>query len=76
MICELFYLFKLFLLLQGTKTCAVGELPWRLTVIMCIILHMYGEFAAAQFWYEFIEELRFRWNKSLRLLGYVIDAYK
>lgn len=53
------------------KTCAVGELPWRLSSIMCIIISNYGEYAAAQFWYEFIEELRFRWEKCLKLLGLV-----
>ncbi len=53
------------------KTCAVGELPWRLSIIMCLIIYLYGENAAAQFWYEFVEELRFRWEKCVRLLGLV-----
>lgn len=53
------------------KTCDIGELPWRLSSIMCIIISNYGEYAAAQFWYEFIEELRFRWEKCLKLLGLV-----
>ena len=52
------------------KTCLVDELPWRLSIIMCVIVHSYGEYAAAQFWYEFTQELRFRWDKSLKIPGY------
>ncbi|XP_031828496.1 RAB3 GTPase activating protein subunit 1 isoform X2 [Nomia melanderi] len=55
---------------KGVKTCAMDSLVWRLAVVAAHCTHNLGGIAAlAQLWYEFVQEIRFRWERSILIPG-------
>ncbi|KAK9888460.1 hypothetical protein WA026_000709 [Henosepilachna vigintioctopunctata] len=55
---------------RGFKTCPHDSLLWRFAVISAILQHTGGGFRAfAQLWYEFIQEMRYRWDKNIIISG-------
>ncbi|CAG2058808.1 unnamed protein product, partial [Timema podura] len=57
-------------LLTGLKSAPVDGLVWRLAVVMSHVVHtLGGAKAAAHLWYEFAQELRFRWEKDIAVPG-------
>lgn len=55
---------------KGYKTCNVDSLPWRLSIVMAHCLQSLGGLKAfAHVWYEFVQEMRYRWEKSLPVPG-------
>lgn len=57
-------------LCNGFKTCGVDSLVWRLAIVLAQALHnLGGGRAMAHLWYEFTQEMRYRWEKSIVLPG-------
>ncbi|XP_056631397.1 rab3 GTPase-activating protein catalytic subunit [Diorhabda sublineata] len=55
---------------KGYKTCNVDSLPWRLSIVLAHCLQSLGGLKAfAHIWYEFVQEMRYRWEKSLPIPG-------
>ncbi|XP_076283698.1 RAB3 GTPase activating protein subunit 1 [Lasioglossum baleicum] len=55
---------------RGLKTCAMDSLVWRLAIVAAHCTYNLGGAAAlAQLWYEFVQEIRFRWEKSILIPG-------
>lgn len=55
---------------RGIKTCALDSLVWRLSIVAShCAYNLGGVNALAQLWHEFIQELRFRWEKCIPLPG-------
>ncbi|KAL7300905.1 hypothetical protein TKK_0006457 [Trichogramma kaykai] len=55
---------------RGIKTCAVDSLVWRLAVVAAhCAYNLGGQAAMAQLWHEFVQEVRFRWEKGIMLPG-------
>ncbi|KZC08463.1 Rab3 GTPase-activating protein catalytic subunit [Dufourea novaeangliae] len=55
---------------KGVKTCAMDSLVWRLSVVAAHCTHnLGGVVALAQLWYEFVQEIRFRWERSILIPG-------
>lgn len=55
---------------KGVKTCAMDSLVWRLAVVAAHCTHNLGGAAAlAQLWYEFVQEIRFRWERNILISG-------
>ncbi|XP_030764613.1 rab3 GTPase-activating protein catalytic subunit-like [Sitophilus oryzae] len=55
---------------KGFKTCAEDLLPWRLAIVLSHCLQSLGGLKAfCQLWYEFVQEMRYRWEKSTMILG-------
>ncbi|XP_054281898.1 rab3 GTPase-activating protein catalytic subunit isoform X2 [Macrosteles quadrilineatus] len=56
----------------GMKTAPVDSLVWRLSVVMSHATHTLGGVkAAAHLWFEFCQELRFRWERAVPIPGVV-----
>ncbi|KAJ4436008.1 hypothetical protein ANN_18632 [Periplaneta americana] len=54
----------------GLKSAPVDGLVWRLAVVMSHVVHTLGGVrAAAHLWYEFTQEMRFRWEKGITVPG-------
>ncbi|XP_017758239.1 PREDICTED: rab3 GTPase-activating protein catalytic subunit isoform X2 [Eufriesea mexicana] len=55
---------------KGVKTCAMDSLVWRLAIVAAHCSYNLGGAAAlAQLWYEFVQEIRFRWERSILIPG-------
>ncbi|XP_019887701.2 rab3 GTPase-activating protein catalytic subunit isoform X2 [Ooceraea biroi] len=55
---------------KGVKTCATDSLVWRLSVVAAHCTHnLGGVMALAQLWHEFVQEIRFRWEKTIFVPG-------
>lgn len=55
---------------RGVKTCAPDSLIWRLSIIAAHCAHNLGGAAAlAQLWHEFLQEVRFRWERCVKIPG-------
>ena len=52
------------------KSAPVGGLIWRLAIVMSHVVHtMGGVKAAAHLWYEFTQEMRYRWENGYTIPG-------
>lgn len=57
-------------LCRGFKTCKPDSLVWRLAIILAQALHnLGGSRALAHLWYEFTQEMRYRWEKTISIPG-------
>ncbi|XP_018562940.1 rab3 GTPase-activating protein catalytic subunit-like [Anoplophora glabripennis] len=55
---------------KGFKTCIVDSLTWRLSIVLAHALQSLGGIRAfAHVWYEFVQEMRYRWEKSMPIPG-------
>lgn len=55
---------------RGVKTCALEGLVWRLAIVAAHCAHnLGGAVALAQLWHEFVQEIRFRWERSILIPG-------
>ncbi|KAJ8979497.1 hypothetical protein NQ317_007680 [Molorchus minor] len=55
---------------KGFKTCGVDSLPWRLSIVLAHSLQSLGGVTAlSHIWYEFVQEMRYRWEKSMLIPG-------
>ncbi|KYM94324.1 PREDICTED: rab3 GTPase-activating protein catalytic subunit isoform X1 [Cyphomyrmex costatus] len=55
---------------KGVKTCTMDSLVWRLSVVAAHCTHnLGGATALAQLWHEFVQEIRFRWEKNVLIPG-------
>lgn len=55
---------------KGFKTCSPDSLVWRLSIILTHCLQSLGGLRAfAHIWYEFVQEMRYRWEKSMPIPG-------
>ncbi|KAG5330920.1 RB3GP protein, partial [Acromyrmex heyeri] len=55
---------------KGVKTCTMDSLVWRLSVVAAHCTHnLGGATALAQLWHEFVQEIRFRWEKNILIPG-------
>ncbi|XP_076631744.1 RAB3 GTPase activating protein subunit 1 isoform X1 [Colletes latitarsis] len=55
---------------KGVKTCPMDSLIWRLSIVAAHCTHsLGGESALAQLWYEFVQEIRFRWERNILIPG-------
>ncbi|CAH0392775.1 unnamed protein product [Bemisia tabaci] len=56
--------------LNGFKSAPSDSLVWRLATVMCHAAHsLGGAKAVAHLWYEFTQELRFRWERCIFIPG-------
>ncbi|KAK6623726.1 hypothetical protein RUM43_009579 [Polyplax serrata] len=56
--------------LTGMKSAPYDGLLWRLATAMSHVIHAMGGLrAAAYFWYEFTQELRYRWENGILIQG-------
>ncbi|KAI5736414.1 hypothetical protein M8J76_002939 [Diaphorina citri] len=56
--------------LSGLKSCPPDGLVWRLAICSSHALYsMGGAKSFAHVWFEFVQELRYRWENSLRIPG-------
>lgn len=54
----------------GLKSAPVDGLIWRLAVVMSHVVHALGDVrAAAHLWYEFTQEMRYRWENGITIPG-------
>lgn len=54
----------------GLKSATVDGLIWRLAVVMSHVVHALGGVkSAAHLWYEFTQEMRYRWEKGIAIPG-------
>ncbi|XP_050306543.1 rab3 GTPase-activating protein catalytic subunit [Anthonomus grandis grandis] len=55
---------------KGFKTCNEDSLIWRLSVVLCHTLQSLGGIKAfCHIWYEFVQEMRYRWEKGMMIPG-------
>ncbi|CAH2001631.1 unnamed protein product [Acanthoscelides obtectus] len=55
---------------KGFKTCTKDSLTWRLSIVLTHALQSLGGVkAVAHIWYEFVQEMRYRWEKSMPIPG-------
>lgn len=55
---------------KGVRTSAVDSLVWRLAIVAAHCAHnLGGALALAHLWHEFVEEIRFRWEKNILIPG-------
>ncbi|XP_066597838.1 rab3 GTPase-activating protein catalytic subunit [Prorops nasuta] len=55
---------------KGVKTCAKDSLLWRLAIVAAHCSHsLGGPGALAQVWFEFVQEIRFRWERNILIPG-------
>lgn len=56
--------------LNGMKSAPYDSLTWRLAILMSHVVHSLGGIrSAAHLWYEFTQELRYRWENSTLIPG-------
>ncbi|KAI4464157.1 rab3 gtpase-activating protein catalytic subunit [Holotrichia oblita] len=57
-------------LFRGYKTCSYDSLVWRLAIVLAQAAEsLGGTKALAHLWYEFSQEMRYRWEKSYLIPG-------
>ncbi|KAF5298392.1 hypothetical protein FQR65_LT01170 [Abscondita terminalis] len=55
---------------KGFKTCKENSLPWRISIMFVQALGtLGGPKAAAHLWFEFAQEMRYRWENSILIPG-------
>ncbi|XP_076667332.1 RAB3 GTPase activating protein subunit 1 isoform X2 [Andrena cerasifolii] len=55
---------------KGVKTCAMDSLVWRFAIVAAHCTHNLGGMSAlAQLWYEFVQEIRYRWETNILIPG-------
>lgn len=55
---------------RGYKTCGYDSLVWRLAIVLAQAAEsLGGTKALAHLWYEFSQEMRYRWEKSYLIPG-------
>ncbi|XP_076245852.1 RAB3 GTPase activating protein subunit 1 isoform X2 [Calliopsis andreniformis] len=55
---------------KGVKTCAMDSLVWRFAIVAAHCTHNLGGISAlAQLWYEFVQEIRYRWETNILIPG-------
>lgn len=55
---------------RGLKTCPVDSLVWRLSVILAqAMVSLGGVKTVAYIWHEFVQEMRYRWEKCISIPG-------
>ncbi|XP_045471865.1 rab3 GTPase-activating protein catalytic subunit [Harmonia axyridis] len=54
---------------KGFKTCPSHSLLWRFSIIAACLLQSGGFRALAQIWYEFVQEMRYRWDRNIFIPG-------
>lgn len=55
---------------KGFKTCGRDSLVWRLAIVLAHSLQsLGGPKAFAHIWYEFVQEMRYRWDKTMPIPG-------
>ncbi|XP_020283116.1 rab3 GTPase-activating protein catalytic subunit [Pseudomyrmex gracilis] len=55
---------------KGVKTCTMDSLVWRLSIVAAHCTHnLGGATALAQLWHEFVQEIRFRWERNILIPG-------
>ncbi|XP_076182491.1 RAB3 GTPase activating protein subunit 1 isoform X2 [Ptiloglossa arizonensis] len=55
---------------KGIKTCTMDSLIWRLAIVAAHCAHNLGGVSAlAQLWFEFVQEIKFRWERSILIPG-------
>ncbi|RZC05011.1 rab3 GTPase-activating protein catalytic subunit [Asbolus verrucosus] len=55
---------------RGFKTCASDSLIWRLAIVLAHALQSLGGIRAfSHLWFEFAQEMRYRWEKSIPIPG-------
>ncbi|CAG9825552.1 unnamed protein product [Phaedon cochleariae] len=55
---------------KGFKTVAADSLCWRLSIVLAHALQSLGGVKAfCHVWYEFVQEMRYRWEKSMPIPG-------
>lgn len=55
---------------KGIKSCSMDSLVWRLAKVLVHTLQSLGGVRAfAHIWYEFVQEMRYRWEKSMPVPG-------
>ncbi|CAH0557757.1 unnamed protein product [Brassicogethes aeneus] len=55
---------------KSFKTCPQDSLIWRLSIVLTHALQSLGGVKAfAHIWYEFVQEMRYRWEKSMPIPG-------
>ncbi|XP_046989367.1 rab3 GTPase-activating protein catalytic subunit [Schistocerca americana] len=56
--------------LLNIKSAPVDSLVWRLAIVMSHVVHTLGGIrAAAYLWFEFTQEMRYRWDKCILIPG-------
>lgn len=54
----------------GVKTCSPDSLVWRLAVLLAqAMVSLGGARTLAYLWYEFVQEMRYRWENSILIPG-------
>nr|XP_023028129.1 rab3 GTPase-activating protein catalytic subunit [Leptinotarsa decemlineata] len=55
---------------KSFKTCGKDSLIWRLSIVLAHCLQSLGGLRAfAHIWYEFVQEMRYRWDKCMPIPG-------
>ncbi|KAG5876073.1 hypothetical protein JTB14_011557 [Gonioctena quinquepunctata] len=55
---------------KGFKTCGSDSLIWRLSIVLAHCLQSLGGMRTfSHIWYEFVQEMRYRWEKSMLIPG-------
>ena len=55
---------------KGFKTTAEDSLVWRLSIVLAHCLQSFGGIKAfCHMWYEFVQEMRYRWEKCIMIPG-------
>ncbi|KAJ3655242.1 hypothetical protein Zmor_014378 [Zophobas morio] len=55
---------------RGLKTCNSDSLIWRLSIVLVHALQSLGGIRSfSHLWFEFIQEMRYRWEKSIPIPG-------
>ncbi|XP_068905492.1 rab3 GTPase-activating protein catalytic subunit isoform X2 [Tenebrio molitor] len=55
---------------RGLKTCSPDSLIWRLSIVLAHALQSLGGIRAfSHLWFEFVQEMRYRWEKSIPISG-------
>ncbi|XP_044266890.1 rab3 GTPase-activating protein catalytic subunit [Tribolium madens] len=55
---------------RGFKTCSSDSLIWRLSIVLGHALQSLGGIRAfSHLWFEFVQEMRYRWEKSIPIPG-------
>ncbi|GLV38850.1 RAB3 GTPase activating protein catalytic subunit 1 [Carabus blaptoides fortunei] len=55
---------------RGIKSCGPDSLVWRLSIVLAqAMISLGGAKCVAYLWYEFVQEMRYRWEKNITIPG-------
>lgn len=55
---------------RGIKSCGSDSLVWRLSIVLAqAMISLGGAKSVAYLWYEFVQEMRYRWEKNITIPG-------